>query len=113
MLCAKSVMWWAFILHFRKEEVESKYYADGEDAFAMKRDLVPVAEALKQEEEHRKKRQQKERAPAESQIASPWNSIMHFIMNFIVCKWLFMAGRMGGACGREVCQECRLTAERH
>lgn len=51
--------------------MESKYYADGEDAFAMKRDLVPVAEALKQEEEHRKKRQQKERAPAESQIASP------------------------------------------
>ena len=55
-------------LSFRKEDVESKYYADGEDAFAMKRDLVPIAEALKAEEEQRKKRQQK--AIADSQASS-------------------------------------------
>ena len=53
---------------FRKEDVESKYYADGEDAFAMKRDLVPIADALKAEEEQRKKRQQK--AIADSQASS-------------------------------------------
>ena len=29
-----------FIIHFRISEVEPKYYADGEDAYAMKRNLV-------------------------------------------------------------------------
>ena len=53
-------------LPFRKEDVESKYYADGEDAFAMKRDLVPIADALKAEEEQRKKRQQKALADSQS-----------------------------------------------
>lgn len=48
--------------------MESKYYADGEDAFAMKRDLIPIAEAMKKEEEERKKRQQ--RAIADAQASS-------------------------------------------
>lgn len=50
--------------------MESKYYADGEDAFAMKRDLVPISDALKAEEEQRKKRHQKERSTADSQTAA-------------------------------------------
>ena len=50
--------------------MESKYYADGEDAFAMKRDLVPIAEALKAEEEQRKKRNQKERSITDSRSAA-------------------------------------------
>ena len=52
---------------FRKEDVEAKYYADGEDAFAMKRDLTPTAEALKTEVEQRRKRHQREKATADSQ----------------------------------------------
>src|ERR1700730_8867880 len=37
-------------LGFKNERVESKYYADGEDAYAMKLDLGPTREALLDEE---------------------------------------------------------------
>ena len=40
----------------RREDVESKYYADGEDAFAMKRDLSGLAEQLEREAKARKQR---------------------------------------------------------
>lgn len=40
----------------RKEDVESKYYADGEDAFAMKRDLTGLAEQLERETKARKQK---------------------------------------------------------
>ena len=40
----------------RKEDVESKYYADGEDAFAMRRDLTGVAEQLEREAKARKQK---------------------------------------------------------
>ncbi|NWY22940.1 NAA10 acetyltransferase, partial [Aphelocoma coerulescens] len=50
-------------LNFQISEVEPKYYADGEDAYAMKRDLTQMADEL------RKQVEQKERgrppAPAE------------------------------------------------
>ena len=59
---------------FRKEDIEAKYYADGEDAFAMKRDLGATAEALKTEEEQRRKRHQREKAAAETQAASSSNT---------------------------------------
>lgn len=36
----------------RKEDVEAKYYADGEDAYAMKRQLQTL-EAIKKEDEER------------------------------------------------------------
>ena len=36
----------------------------------MKKDLIPIADALKQEEEQRKKRQQKERTLTEAPIAN-------------------------------------------
>ena len=36
---------------FRKEDVEARYYADGEDAYAMKRDLSYVEDLIKKEEE--------------------------------------------------------------
>ncbi|KAM3656128.1 N-alpha-acetyltransferase 10-like [Ammospiza maritima maritima] len=42
-------------LNFQISEVEPKYYADGEDAYAMKRDLSQMAEEL------RKQLEQKER----------------------------------------------------
>jgi N-alpha-acetyltransferase 10/11 len=38
-------------LGFKNERVEKKYYADGEDAFAMKLDLGPTREALLDEED--------------------------------------------------------------
>jgi N-alpha-acetyltransferase 10/11 len=38
-------------LGFKNERVESKYYADGEDAYAMKLDLGPTREQLLDEEE--------------------------------------------------------------
>jgi peptide alpha-N-acetyltransferase len=38
-------------LGFKNEKVEKKYYADGEDAYAMKLDLRPTKEALLDEEE--------------------------------------------------------------
>lgn len=43
-------------LHFQVSEVEPKYYADGEDAYAMKRDLSPMAEELRRQLEPRKGR---------------------------------------------------------
>ncbi|XP_038168401.1 N-alpha-acetyltransferase 11 [Arvicola amphibius] len=36
-------------LNFQVSEVEPKYYADGEDAYAMKRDLSQMAEELRQQ----------------------------------------------------------------
>ncbi|XP_012875619.1 PREDICTED: N-alpha-acetyltransferase 11 [Dipodomys ordii] len=36
-------------LNFQVSEVEPKYYADGEDAYAMKRDLSPMADELRRE----------------------------------------------------------------
>jgi hypothetical protein len=38
-------------LGFKNERIESKYYADGEDAYAMKLDLGPTREQLLDEEE--------------------------------------------------------------
>jgi N-alpha-acetyltransferase 10/11 len=38
-------------LRFKNERIEAKYYADGEDAYAMKLDLGPTREALLDEEE--------------------------------------------------------------
>lgn len=43
-------------LHSRREDVEAKYYADGEDAYAMKRSLTSLAETLKKKEEARRRR---------------------------------------------------------
>ncbi len=37
------------VLTVRKDDIESKYYADGEDAFAMSKDLTPLAERLAEE----------------------------------------------------------------
>ncbi|XP_068453587.1 N-alpha-acetyltransferase 10 isoform X2 [Clinocottus analis] len=34
-------------LKFQISEIEPKYYADGEDAYAMKRDLIPMADELR------------------------------------------------------------------
>ncbi|KAF6131645.1 N-alpha-acetyltransferase 11, NatA catalytic subunit [Phyllostomus discolor] len=42
-------------LNFRVSEVEPKYYADGEDAYAMKRDLTQMANELKRLLESKKK----------------------------------------------------------
>jgi len=39
-------------LGFAVEKVESKYYADGEDAYSMKMDLNPMRELLESEEAH-------------------------------------------------------------
>lgn len=36
-------------LGFKREKVEAKYYADGEDAFSMKLDLTPIREQLQEE----------------------------------------------------------------
>lgn len=36
-------------LGFKREKVEAKYYADGEDAFGMKLDLAPIREQLREE----------------------------------------------------------------
>ncbi len=40
----------------RREEVEAKYYADGEDAYAMKRSLTTLADTVKRETELKKRR---------------------------------------------------------
>ena len=37
---------YADTLKFQQSEVESKYYADGEDAFAMKRDLTNLISSV-------------------------------------------------------------------
>jgi len=39
----------------RKEDVEAKYYADGEDAYAMKRSLTGLAEQIEKEKEAQKR----------------------------------------------------------
>ncbi len=43
-------------VYCRREEVEAKYYADGEDAYAMKRSLTTLADTIKRETELRKRR---------------------------------------------------------
>ena len=43
-------------LHFKKEDIEAKYYADGEDAYAMKRSLTGLAEQIEKEKEAQKRR---------------------------------------------------------
>ncbi|XP_012302331.1 N-alpha-acetyltransferase 11 [Aotus nancymaae] len=42
------------ILNFQVSEVEPKYYADGEDAYAMKRDLSQMADELRRQVELKK-----------------------------------------------------------
>lgn len=42
-------------LNFQVSEVEPKYYADGEDAFAMKRDLSQIADDLRRQLEWKEK----------------------------------------------------------
>ncbi|KAM6469523.1 N-alpha-acetyltransferase 10 isoform 2-T2 [Liasis olivaceus] len=42
-------------LNFQISEVEPKYYADGEDAYAMKRDLTQMAEELRRQVELKEK----------------------------------------------------------
>ena len=39
-------------LGFEVEKVESKYYADGEDAYSMKMDLVPMLKQLEAEDSY-------------------------------------------------------------
>ncbi|XP_045392859.1 LOW QUALITY PROTEIN: N-alpha-acetyltransferase 11 [Lemur catta] len=45
---------YAHTLSFQVSEVEPKYYADGEDAYAMRRDLAPMAAELRRRLEPRK-----------------------------------------------------------
>lgn len=45
-----------FIIVCRKMDVESRYYADGEDAYAMKRELAYVKEDGRKEKEIMAKR---------------------------------------------------------
>uniref|UniRef100_H3ABA0 N-terminal amino-acid N(alpha)-acetyltransferase NatA n=1 Tax=Latimeria chalumnae TaxID=7897 RepID=H3ABA0_LATCH len=45
-------------LNFQISEVEPKYYADGEDAYAMKRDLIQMAEELRRQTEVRDRTKQ-------------------------------------------------------
>lgn len=47
------------ILSPSKEDIEAKYYADGEDAFAMKRDLTGMAEQITKEKRENVVRHQK------------------------------------------------------
>ena len=61
-----------FVFH-RKEDVEAKYYADGEDAFAMRRDLAEMAEKIEQEKQDRRLRAQA-RAKAASQAQTQTHS---------------------------------------
>ena len=41
-------------LGFQINEIEPKYYADGEDAYAMRRDLTEFAETTKSKKDHKK-----------------------------------------------------------
>ena len=43
-------------MQFTTTDVEAKYYADGEDAFAMKRELTTLAEQLEREAKARKQK---------------------------------------------------------
>ncbi|XP_069341677.1 N-alpha-acetyltransferase 11 [Eulemur rufifrons] len=45
---------YANTLNFQVSEVEPRYYADGEDAYAMRRDLSPMAEELRRQLERKK-----------------------------------------------------------
>jgi peptide alpha-N-acetyltransferase len=38
-------------LRFKSEKTESKYYADGEDAFCMRLDLAPIREQLREDQD--------------------------------------------------------------
>lgn len=38
-------------LRFKSEKTESKYYADGEDAYCMRLDLAPIRDQLREERE--------------------------------------------------------------
>lgn len=43
-------------LSCRKEDVEAKYYADGEDAFAMRRELSALAEQVERERQSQRRK---------------------------------------------------------
>lgn len=45
-LKALTLRWCVMLLFRRISEVEPKYYADGEDAYAMKRDLAHMADEV-------------------------------------------------------------------
>ena len=55
----------------RKEDIEAKYYADGEDAFAMRRDLSHIAEQIEREKQEQR---QKARSSTTKALPAPSNS---------------------------------------
>ncbi|KAH6840677.1 acyl-CoA N-acyltransferase [Chaetomium sp. MPI-CAGE-AT-0009] len=65
-------------LGFKTEKTESKYYADGEDAFCMKLDLDFIREQLREEEEDgkdKKKKALKEGEEAEGEYADEGEAV--------------------------------------
>lgn len=40
-------MYFILVMHFRVSEIEPKYYADGEDAYAMRRNLAEFREKVR------------------------------------------------------------------
>lgn len=53
MSVCQTVRWCEILYCCRKEDIEAKYYADGEDAFAMRRDLTAMGEQMERERKSR------------------------------------------------------------
>nr|KAF6492634.1 N-alpha-acetyltransferase 10, NatA catalytic subunit [Molossus molossus] len=62
-------------LNFQISEVEPKYYADGEDAYAMKRDLTQMADELRRHLELKEKGRHTVLGSIENKVESKGNSL--------------------------------------
>ncbi|XP_006834563.1 PREDICTED: N-alpha-acetyltransferase 10-like [Chrysochloris asiatica] len=62
-------------LNFQISEVEPKYYADGEDAYAMKRDLTQLADELRRQLELKEKGRHVVLGPIENKVEAKGNSL--------------------------------------
>uniref|UniRef100_A0A8C9M4D0 N-alpha-acetyltransferase 10, NatA catalytic subunit n=1 Tax=Panthera tigris altaica TaxID=74533 RepID=A0A8C9M4D0_PANTA len=62
-------------LNFQISEVEPKYYADGEDAYAMKRDLTQMADELRRHLELKEKGRHVVLGSIENKVESRGNSL--------------------------------------
>jgi hypothetical protein len=79
----------------RISDIEKKYYADGEDAFAMKRDLKVIAKQIEQERKERKKKALGHpiEEPLDENEVYVFCLLSFVLFNVWLYLWLFAGGK--------------------
>jgi peptide alpha-N-acetyltransferase len=82
-------------LKFEISDIEKKYYADGEDAFAMKRDLKVIAKQIEQERKERKKKALGHpiEEPLDENEVYVFCLLSFVLFNVWLYLWLFAGGK--------------------